>query len=140
MPLPSTCCSASQPATRGKGLSERLSEGKQIDEDKVEHNYDKELSNRLNIKLNNSSKKVVKNESENVKITAAAVPMLLGITASHEGEGVSESFTGVKQIDDDKCQPCDCMLGKKLELREHIEKHAGAKSHDCIFCENKHKN
>ena len=61
---------------------------------KVEHNYDKELSNRLNIKLNNSSEKVVKNESENVKIIAAAVPMLLGITASHAGEGLSESLLG----------------------------------------------
>ena len=28
---------------------------------KVEQNYDKELSNRLNIKLNNSSEKVIKN-------------------------------------------------------------------------------
>ena len=99
----------------GEGLSESFAGVKQIDEDKVEHNYDKELSNRLNIKLNNSSEKVAKNESENVKIIAAAVPMLISITASHEGEGVSESLTEVKQIDEDECQSCDCMPRTKLE-------------------------
>ena len=80
--------------------------------------YNKELPNKLDSKLGNSSKKFVKSETEKAKISAAAAPMLVSITASHVVGELWESSTGKKQIDNDNSQ-----LGDLDQLKDRPDEY-----------------